>query len=214
MSQATPPRPAETRIYAGATLEDRRADQRRRLLNGARDTFVAKGYAASTVDDIVARAHTSRTAFYRLFSNKEDCLLELYRDATATLVINLVKAADAAASPAEQVRLGVAALVETLSADRSTARVMLIEVVGATPAVEAARIDARSRFAAIIAREIGAAPGWKARPNSERELVATATMGAVAEVMSDLATRDTLNETEVVIEHLTAYALRALTPPG
>lgn len=206
--------PVSTRIYAGATLEDRRADQRRRLLDGARDVFAVNGYAAASVDDIVARAHTSRTAFYRLFSNKQDCLLELYRDATSRLAITLVTAAETAASPAQQVRLGIAAVVETLAADWPAARVVLIEVVGATPTIEAARAEARSRFAAIIARELCAVPGWKGRPRAERELVSMATMGAVAEVLSNLAEANRLDDTARVTEHLTAYALRALTPPA
>lgn len=205
---------ASTRIYAGERLADRRADQRRRLLDGARDAFVAKGYAATSVDDIVARARTSRTAFYRLFSNKEDCLLELYRDTTGQLAINLVNAAEGAKSPAQRVRLGAAALVETITADPASAQVMLTEVVGATPAVEAARIEARSRFAAIIARELGTVAGWKGRPRAERELVSVATMGAVAEVLADIAASGPLEADEALIEHLTAYALRALTPPG
>jgi AcrR family transcriptional regulator len=35
----------------------------------------AKGYAATTVADVLVRARVSRSAFYEQFRDKEDCFL-------------------------------------------------------------------------------------------------------------------------------------------
>lgn len=54
------------------TLQDR-------LLDAGRSVFADLGYAAATVDDIVARAGTSRATFYRHFRSKDQLFRELSR---------------------------------------------------------------------------------------------------------------------------------------
>ncbi|WP_034238782.1 TetR/AcrR family transcriptional regulator [Saccharomonospora iraqiensis] len=57
------------------TLRDRQKQQTRRtLLDSAKAEFVARGYAAVTVDDIVAAAGCSRATFYLHFTGKPDVL--------------------------------------------------------------------------------------------------------------------------------------------
>jgi AcrR family transcriptional regulator len=67
---------------------------RRRLIEGALVAFERKGYAATTIDDIVAEANASRATFYLHFRSKADVVLviveqlgrrwrELYRELTA-----------------------------------------------------------------------------------------------------------------------------------
>lgn len=51
--------------------------QRRRLILAAGETFVALGYATSTVADILKSAGMSRRSFYEFFTSKEDILLAL-----------------------------------------------------------------------------------------------------------------------------------------
>ena len=50
---------------------------RRRLLDAGRAVFARCGYAAATVDDVIAEAGTSRATFYRYFRNKDDLFVEL-----------------------------------------------------------------------------------------------------------------------------------------
>lgn len=51
------------------------ASQRERILAAMLDRVAEKGYAATTVSDVVAMARVSRNAFYGLFRDKEDCYL-------------------------------------------------------------------------------------------------------------------------------------------
>ncbi len=50
---------------------------RRRLLSAALDVFEDKGYDATTVDDVVARAGAARATFYLHYSGKGDIVSEL-----------------------------------------------------------------------------------------------------------------------------------------
>jgi AcrR family transcriptional regulator len=57
-----------------------KAETRRRLVDAARDAFIADGYARTTVDSIAARASTSRATFYLHFEGKLQVLEELIAD--------------------------------------------------------------------------------------------------------------------------------------
>src|SRR4051795_12034667 len=60
----------------GLTLRDEQKRlTRRRLIDGALAAFERKGYAATTVDDIVAEANASRATFYLHFRTKSDVIL-------------------------------------------------------------------------------------------------------------------------------------------
>jgi len=48
---------------------------RRRLIEGALAAFQRRGYAATTIEDIVAEANTSRATFYLHFKSKADVVL-------------------------------------------------------------------------------------------------------------------------------------------
>ena len=79
----------------GLTLRDEQKRlTRRRLIDGALTAFERKGYAATTIDDIVAEANASRATFYLHFKSKSDVVLvmaqtlgrrwrELYRELTS-----------------------------------------------------------------------------------------------------------------------------------
>jgi len=58
-------------------LETVRANQRERLLRAMLESVGERGYEATTVPEVIARARVSRNAFYQLFSDKVDCFLVL-----------------------------------------------------------------------------------------------------------------------------------------
>jgi AcrR family transcriptional regulator len=55
-------------------------DTRDRVLAAALEVFAAKGFAATSVDNIVERAGCTRGAFYYYFESKEDIARDLQRD--------------------------------------------------------------------------------------------------------------------------------------
>ena len=58
------------------------AAHRQRLLEGMAHSVGRRGYADTTIADIVAQAAVSRRTFYEHFQNKADCLLALYTTAS------------------------------------------------------------------------------------------------------------------------------------
>src|SRR6478735_863175 len=53
---------------------------RRLLLESGLELFKAKGYAATTIDDIAAAAGTTRVTFYAYFPSRSDLVKELIGD--------------------------------------------------------------------------------------------------------------------------------------
>ena len=53
-----------------------------RLLEGMAHAVAAKGYAETTIADIVAEASVSRRTFYEHFTTKAECLIALYEAAS------------------------------------------------------------------------------------------------------------------------------------
>jgi len=107
----------------------------------------AKGYEATTIDDVVEYAGVTRETFDEVFGDKETCFLEAY-EAVFDVLIAHVTAAFEAASDApwpEQIEAGLRALVELLAIEADIARMAMVEVT-------AAGDDARERYRAMFTR--------------------------------------------------------------
>jgi len=74
---------------------------RDRLIDAAEAEMLAKGYPATTVDDICARAGVSKGSFYHFFSTKEELGLATL-EAFFNRNLKVVQAAPAATLPREQ----------------------------------------------------------------------------------------------------------------
>src|SRR6266576_1786673 len=67
------------------TREQVRASQRGRMLLEMVEAVAAKGYASTSVADVIAGARASRETFYEHFENKQDCFLAAYDEAVLQL---------------------------------------------------------------------------------------------------------------------------------
>lgn len=68
---------AETAKRRGTVREMHRELTRSRLADAAVECFSAKGYVATTIDDITSAAGTTRATFYLHFKSKADVVLEV-----------------------------------------------------------------------------------------------------------------------------------------
>jgi AcrR family transcriptional regulator len=208
---------AAGRQYAGKSVADRRSEQRERILLAARDVFATRGYAGAAVEEIVARARASRTTFYVFFENKEECLLAVYRLALERIGGAVAEAAartvERGLTPPALVRAEVRATLAAYAADPALARVVLIEIVGATPAAEHLHARARSAAARIIQRRLEEYPYWRARSEEHRRVASLATMAAIGESISDLVATGRIDEWESLVDPISEYIGRALIDP-
>lgn len=138
--------------------------QRRRIVDAMIDSCAEKTYAATTISDIVARAHISRTTFYKHFEDKRACF-----DAAIQHCIARLEEVSAAAhapedDPPDAVRKSTAAVLGALAARPGLAQLLTGDAMAVDP-----QVIERYRRATIPAIEglwaqAGAAPAGHTDP--------------------------------------------------
>jgi AcrR family transcriptional regulator len=87
------------------------AESRRRLLDGMAAAIGEHGFRESTVADVVRHARTSRRTFYEHFASRQDCFIELLRDANAAMIRQIAAAVDPRQPWETQVRQSIEAWI-------------------------------------------------------------------------------------------------------
>src|SRR5512133_1880363 len=78
-STKTPPKPASNRA-------ERAAERRGAIIEAAMDEFIARGFAATRLDDVAKRAGVAKGTIYLHFKDKEALFEELIRTALVPLI--------------------------------------------------------------------------------------------------------------------------------
>jgi AcrR family transcriptional regulator len=141
------------RLPRGTHGLDRRlvvASQRTRLLEAVGQAVAERGYAATTIDDIVRGAGVSKKTFYEHFRDKEACFVSAYRAAADGLFERVRAAQGEPGDWLERTRAGIRAYLHWLAAEPALARVFLIEVAAAGPRAAEARERMRDRYAELM----------------------------------------------------------------
>jgi AcrR family transcriptional regulator len=183
------------------------ASQRQRMLEAMAGAVAAKGYAATTVADVVGGAGVSRKTFYEHFRDKEECFLVAF-DAGVQILVDTVERAtlEAQGEWSEHIRAGVRAYLSALAAAPAFATTFLIEVLAAGPHALERRAEVHRRFARLLKtlHETYRADHPDELPELPDE-VFLATVGAVNELVSDRVRQGRtaeLLELEPVISYL------------
>jgi len=121
------------------------SSRRERLLQAMVRVVGEKGYKATSVADVIAEADTSRTTFYKHFTDKHDCFLAAYDMLVEQVFEEVVANCDGAQPWMERVTNGLARIVELFALDPALARTAIVEVA-------AAGADARQRHWNAVAR--------------------------------------------------------------
>ena len=98
---------------AAKRLRDRQAEATRQLLvSVARELFAARGYAATSIEDIIQSAGVARGALYHHFAGKDALFRAVYDAVQAETAARVVAAALAGPDPWSGVRAGLAAFLD------------------------------------------------------------------------------------------------------
>lgn len=136
----------------------------RRDLIGALASCVAeKGYASTTIADIVAVARVSKRTFYEHFDSKEDCLLALYEHVTGRLMEIVRSSGNAGQRFPKQIADGTAAFLSALDSMPEFTRTLLVEMQGAGERAFRMRQETLRGFARTIVEMVEA--GRAANPD-------------------------------------------------
>jgi AcrR family transcriptional regulator len=131
--------PETSRAIDEGTLQ---LSPRARLLGAMLDAVARRGYAATTVADVVTLAGTSRRSFYEHFADKDAAYVEAYAFAADLLFDRLEAAPDLPAL--------LETYLETLASVPSVARAFLLEVRTASPAARERHRQMVDRFAGLL----------------------------------------------------------------
>lgn len=153
------------------STEARYTEQHTKLLDFATQLFAAKGFAATTVAAIIAKAGMSRRTFYEHFDDLRDVLAQVYERAADVGYTLVAHQSRAEVDPLQQIRAGLAAYFAVVAAYPDVARVTFQEYPAAGREF-AARYQADSmRYGTLL----------------HESLVAAHAQGLIAKAPSELA---------------------------
>ncbi|CAL9342389.1 hypothetical protein SUDANB121_00307 [Nocardiopsis dassonvillei] len=146
----TRPRVELVRPWRGMTPRERQQERRRRLLDAALEEFGTAGFRATTVGAICARARLTNRYFYEHFADREAALRALYDELLGRALHLMTTALDSHPAFEEQVTAAVGAYLDFAMADPRRPRVISVESVGVSPAMEEHRRTARHTIAGLV----------------------------------------------------------------
>ncbi len=124
--------------------------QRSRLMRAVADAMAERGYAGTTVADILRHARVSRETFYEQFSSKQDCFIAAYEEAAAAVMALLEHEAATPGTPVERFDRTIETYLNALAAEPTFARLFMIEVYSGGERVLATRAEIEKRFAELV----------------------------------------------------------------
>jgi AcrR family transcriptional regulator len=128
--------------------------RRRRIADAALDLFATRGYNATSVEEVVERAKMSKSAFYEFFTSKEDCFRELLAEQGGALIHDVLATAATGHNHHERLRFGITTFVLSCFQQSSVARLLIVESVGLSEAVDTVRHGLQGRFADAVSEEV------------------------------------------------------------
>lgn len=180
-------------VAASPAVQQRRdarvALRRRRLAESALTLFATRGYNGTSVDDIVAGAKASKSAFYEFFESKEHCFRDLLAQEGGDLIQDVLAAAATGRDHHERLRLGITTFVRSCFERSSVARMLIVESVGLSAGVDEVRHDLQSRFASAVAEEVRNARGHDPfYADKDPQVFGRAVVGAVSDAVGHFLT--------------------------
>lgn len=179
--------------------EDAAAAHRRRLLEAMAFAVATKGYAETTIADIVREAGVSRRTFYEHFATKADCLIALYEAASHNAIKVLRDAIDPARGWETQVEQAMAAYLGCLSQNPVLMRTLFVEILGLGVDGLAARRRVNEEIAALMLNVVNA--GRRSRKDKEplSPEMAMAVVGGINELVLQAIEQDQVDKLQALV---------------
>lgn len=168
------------------------AAPRARLLRAFTESVATKGYAGTTIADVVALAHVSRRTFYEHFGDKEAALLASHKEFSENVIATVRDASEIGETTQERIASTIAALLKILSDQPAVTKTHFVETLGAGPEAREARRSMQRSFVALL---ISLAERAKRRNAAVRDLtpeMATAITGGLTELIVQAAEEERL----------------------
>ncbi|MBA5605888.1 TetR/AcrR family transcriptional regulator [Duganella sp. FT3S] len=196
------------RVYRGASNEQRVSERRQRLLAAAIHCFGTHGYHHTTLKMLCAEAGLTERYFYESFSNFDELLCSAYNEAADTILAKVTaKVARAAPNPHDRMLAALDAYLAAVAADKARARLVLMEIEGASEAANATyrhRLDlSTDLIEQVICADLPARPANGLSPR----LLSGALLGAIYQTAKNWALADFKPARTVLVKNLLAMGL-------
>ena len=153
-----------------------------KLLYAALHLFTTKGFKETSILEVVEQARVSKTTFYRFFRNKEELLVRLFELLADEVLKEVEEAVRREVQIAYKGYAGIRRYIEICVTRTTVAKLLLVESVGVSKAVENMRREAHFRFAQLIDRIVQEIlPATK--QNLDARIISQAMVGAINEVV-------------------------------
>ena len=163
----------------------RAVERRELLLDSATRVFAQRGFAEAQMDEIAAAADTSKGGLYFHFPTKEALVAAVIGRAGDILRRRVKRAMTAAGDdPVTRADAALATLIETLSAHRSLARVLVSETLGGSAAARERVAEIEDEFTDLVALELRRALDAGQLTLLDPELTARAWVGMVQSTLA------------------------------
>jgi len=200
------------RRYRGLTPEQLRAERRERLLSAALDLFATRGYANSPIETICSTARVATRHFYEQFDGREALLQALLGEIIDEISrrVGRVLENDTVVLD-KRVDNGIAETVSYLLDDPRRARVVCIECVGVSQAMEQYRREVIHEFASLIKQYAEVLADIGVMPQRDYTLPSVAAVGMLLELLEEwLTTEHDLTPQDMVREIILIFRVLIL----
>lgn len=186
------------------------ASQRGRILQAITEVVAERGYHATSVQDVIARARVSRTAFYGGFRDKEEAFAAAHLEASQQL-FELISAAVRAAPRDDwraRNRAGTTAYLRGFQSAPAYAVSFMVEIRAAGPRLA----DQRDRVLERHARRLGAVAREAGRSLSKAAIIGLT--GAADELTTREIRAGRIEGLLDLVEPIMELNLAAMTAPA
>jgi AcrR family transcriptional regulator len=167
------------RIYGGISAEERASARKQRFIDAGKTVFGKLGFQAAGVRDVCTEAGLTERYYYEAFGSMPKLFEAVYLEALDDLRQVLEEAAlRLPEDPGTQLRSMIRSYFDLMKRDRCLARILILEIYGAAPAVNNLYELGVRQFAAQI-EKIVASNALIAKP-LDGKLVAIALVGATS----------------------------------
>jgi AcrR family transcriptional regulator len=135
------------------------------MLLAMAESVAEKGYASTSVADVLRLSRVSRETFYQHFTGKLDCFLTVL-DQSALLLERFVEQELSGDEPPwPRFERALEVYLATLAAEPAIARVFFLESYAAGPEAQRKRFGVQERFVAAVSDNFAADPAWQRLPD-------------------------------------------------
>lgn len=184
---------------------------RARLLDGMARCVAAKGYAETTIADIVREASVSRRTFYEHFGDKAECLMALYVAATDEATAALRAAINPSSDWQAQVEQAMAAYLAALARNPVLLRTLFIDILGLGASGLAVRSRVHQQLAALLLEVVNQRPGTRLRKSPLQPTMALAVVGGIHELVLQAIEQGRVHELHTLVAPASALLRAAIS---